>query len=60
MTTDTRVKESAVEHEGFRVAGIVKGVGMIAPDVATMLCFIYTDADLTRGRPQGFSDRGCR
>ena len=48
MTTDTRIKESAVEHEGFRVGGIVKGAGMIAPDVATMLCFIYTDADLTR------------
>jgi glutamate N-acetyltransferase / amino-acid N-acetyltransferase len=46
MTTDTRVKEIAVEHGGFRVAGIVKGAGMIEPNVATMLCFLYTDADL--------------
>jgi len=47
MTTDTRVKEIAVEHCGLRVAGIVKGAGMIEPNVATMLCFLYTDADLT-------------
>ncbi|MDQ1283242.1 MAG: glutamate N-acetyltransferase / amino-acid N-acetyltransferase [Euryarchaeota archaeon] len=46
MTTDTRAKEVAVEHEGFHVAGIVKGAGMIEPNVATMLCFLYTDADL--------------
>jgi len=46
MTTDTRVKEIAVEHEGLRVAGIVKGAGMIEPNVATMLCFLYTDAAL--------------
>jgi len=46
MTTDTAVKEIAVEHEGLRVAGIVKGAGMIEPNVATMLCFLYTDADL--------------
>lgn len=45
MTTDTREKEIAVEHEGLRVAGIVKGAGMIEPNVATMLCFLYTDAD---------------
>ena len=48
MTTDTRVKEIAVENVGVHVAGIVKGAGMIEPDMATMLCFIYTDADLRR------------
>ncbi len=47
MTTDTRVKEIAVEHQGVHVAGIVKGSGMIEPNMATMLCFLYTDADLT-------------
>ncbi|MFB3765893.1 MAG: bifunctional ornithine acetyltransferase/N-acetylglutamate synthase [Methanotrichaceae archaeon] len=46
MTTDTRIKEVAVEHEGIRIAGIVKGAGMIEPNMATMLCFLYTDADL--------------
>lgn len=48
MTTDTRVKEIAVENKGVHVAGIVKGAGMIEPNMATMLCFIYTDADLPR------------
>ena len=47
MTTDTRPKEIAIEHCGFRVAGIVKGAGMIEPNVATMLCFLYTDADFS-------------
>ncbi|WP_369424500.1 bifunctional ornithine acetyltransferase/N-acetylglutamate synthase [Methanothrix sp.] len=46
MTTDTKVKEVAVEHEGFRIGGICKGAGMIEPDMATMLAFIYTDADV--------------
>ncbi len=45
MTTDTRPKEVAIEHRGLRVAGIVKGAGMIEPNVATMLCFLYTDGD---------------
>lgn len=47
MTTDTRVKEVAVEYKGMRVGGIVKGAGMIEPNLATMLCFLYTDAELT-------------
>ena len=47
MTTDTKEKEVAVEHQGLRVAGIVKGAGMIEPDMATMLCFLFTDADFS-------------
>jgi len=47
MTTDTKVKEIAVEHEGFRVAGITKGAGMIEPNMATMLSFLYTDAKIS-------------
>ncbi|HQE97866.1 MAG TPA: bifunctional ornithine acetyltransferase/N-acetylglutamate synthase, partial [Methanothrix sp.] len=50
MTTDTRPKEIAVEHKGLRVAGIVKGAGMIEPNVATMLCFLYTDATISAER----------
>lgn len=50
MTTDTRPKEIAVEHGGLRVAGIVKGAGMIEPNVATMLCFLYTDAVISAER----------
>jgi glutamate N-acetyltransferase/amino-acid N-acetyltransferase len=47
MTTDTCPKEVAVEIKGldaFRIGGVAKGAGMIAPDMATMLAFIYTDA----------------
>ena len=48
MTTDTKPKEGAVQvdEEGvkFSIAGVAKGAGMIHPDLATMLCFIVTDA----------------
>jgi glutamate N-acetyltransferase/amino-acid N-acetyltransferase len=48
MTSDTRPKEIAVEVEIdgtlVRIGGIAKGAGMIGPNMATMLCFITTDA----------------
>jgi len=48
MTTDTRPKEIAVrvdvEGSKFIIAGVAKGAGMIHPNLATMLCFIATDA----------------
>jgi glutamate N-acetyltransferase/amino-acid N-acetyltransferase len=44
MTTDTVVKEVAVQAGGFVVGGVAKGAGMIHPDMATMLCFLATDA----------------
>lgn len=50
MTTDTFPKGSYAECEiegvKVRIAGIAKGSGMIAPDMATMLAFIVTDADI--------------
>ncbi|MHC1626987.1 MAG: bifunctional glutamate N-acetyltransferase/amino-acid acetyltransferase ArgJ [Methanoculleaceae archaeon] len=46
MTTDTVEKHALVEAGGIRVAGIAKGSGMIAPSMATMLGFIYTDAEI--------------
>ncbi len=50
MTTDTVPKEVAVEIEAgdvpVRIGAIAKGSGMIRPDMATMLCFITTDADI--------------
>ncbi len=45
MTTDTFPKQSARECGGFTVGGMAKGAGMIKPDMATMLCFITTDAE---------------
>lgn len=46
QTTDTRKKEICVTAHGFTIAGCAKGSGMIAPDMATMLAFITTDADI--------------
>lgn len=52
MTTDTFPKGAAaeVEAEGgtIRIAGIAKGSGMIAPDMATMLVYIFTDAAIAQ------------
>ncbi|BDC36441.1 MAG: bifunctional ornithine acetyltransferase/N-acetylglutamate synthase [Candidatus Methanoliparum thermophilum] len=47
MTTDTKEKDFAVEYNDMRVGGIAKGSGMIAPNMATMLSLIYTDADFS-------------
>lgn len=44
MTTDTVPKEVAVKAGGFTIGGMAKGSGMIHPDMATMLCFLATDA----------------
>lgn len=44
LTTDSRTKEAVVAGEGFTVGGMAKGCGMIAPDMATMLAFLTTDA----------------
>ena len=46
MTTDT-VPKTAVRTAGpARVVGVAKGVGMIEPDMATMLAFVFTDAEV--------------
>ncbi|MCO6558222.1 MAG: bifunctional glutamate N-acetyltransferase/amino-acid acetyltransferase ArgJ [Bifidobacterium sp.] len=44
MTTDTKPKMVKLEGSSYRVGGMVKGSGMIAPQLATMLCVITTDA----------------
>ncbi|MDO8616100.1 MAG: bifunctional glutamate N-acetyltransferase/amino-acid acetyltransferase ArgJ [Dehalococcoidia bacterium] len=44
MTTDTRKKHVAARCGGWSIGGAVKGVGMIHPNMATMLCFLTTDA----------------
>lgn len=47
MTTDTVAKTTLVKADGFVVGGIGKGVGMMAPSLATMLCVLATDANIT-------------
>jgi glutamate N-acetyltransferase/amino-acid N-acetyltransferase len=52
MTSDTRPKSYSIEvpcgGATFRIGGIAKGAGMICPNMATMLCFITTDAKISR------------
>jgi len=52
MTSDTRPKSAAVElvigGETVRIGGIAKGAGMIDPNMATMLCFLTTDAAISK------------
>lgn len=47
LTTDTFKKEICVEGRGFKIAGCAKGAGMICPNMATMLAFIITDAEVS-------------
>ncbi len=65
MTTDTRPKAAAVRSEvggtAFHVGGACKGSGMIAPNMATMLAFVTTDAavapEMLEGLLQASADR---
>ncbi len=56
MTTDTFPKgassEVEIEDNTVKIAGFAKGSGMIAPDMATMLVFIFTDAKISQPRLQ--------
>lgn len=56
MTTDTFPKGASAEVEvngqTVRIAGIAKGSGMIAPDMATMLVYIFTDAQIEQAALQ--------
>lgn len=62
LTTDTVMKLSSVrlDIDGITVtvSGMAKGSGMIHPDMATMLCFIVTDAKIGHGVLQKLLGRG--
>jgi glutamate N-acetyltransferase/amino-acid N-acetyltransferase len=47
MTTDTKPKTATHDGDGWRIGGMAKGAGMLAPGLATMLVVITTDADLS-------------
>lgn len=47
LTTDHQAKETLVEGSTFTLGGMAKGCGMIAPNMATMLAFLTTDADVS-------------
>ena len=62
-TTDTYSKgvQACVEIDGVpvQICGIVKGSGMIAPDMATMLGFIFTDANISQNVLQTYLSQYC-
>jgi glutamate N-acetyltransferase/amino-acid N-acetyltransferase len=64
MTTDTfpKVATATAEIDGHRVTinGIAKGSGMIAPDMATMLAFVFTDASIPAPVLQDLLSSGVR
>jgi len=46
LTTDSEEKELAIKVDNFTIGAIAKGSGMVHPNMATMLCFITTDASI--------------
>ncbi len=62
MTTDTFPKASTrtavIAGTPVRITGVAKGSGMIAPDMATMLCFVFTDAAIPSGQLQAMLAAG--
>lgn len=63
MTTDTRPKTARMwfEHEGrtITVVGAAKGAGMIHPDMATMLGYVFTDAEVEPAALQAMWSEVC-
>jgi len=61
MTTDTFAKGSTktiqIDGKPVKIAGIAKGSGMIAPDMATMLVYIFTDAKIGQADLQALVSR---
>jgi glutamate N-acetyltransferase / amino-acid N-acetyltransferase len=62
MTTDTFPKAvtrvAQIGDTQVRITGIAKGSGMIAPDMATMLCFVFTDAKIPADAMQMMLKKG--
>jgi glutamate N-acetyltransferase/amino-acid N-acetyltransferase len=62
MTTDTfpkvTTRTAQIGDGTVRITGIAKGSGMIAPDMATMLCFVFTDAKIPQDALQTMLRKG--
>ena len=63
MTTDTYPKGSTssceIDGKTVQIAGFAKGSGMIAPDMATMLVYIFTDAQMDQAALQALTTKCC-
>ncbi|WP_199086149.1 bifunctional glutamate N-acetyltransferase/amino-acid acetyltransferase ArgJ [Bosea sp. ASV33] len=64
MTTDTFPKaltrKARIDGQEVVIAGIAKGAGMIAPDMATMLSFVFTDAPIAAPVLQALLSKGVK
>jgi glutamate N-acetyltransferase/amino-acid N-acetyltransferase len=60
ITTDTHAKQVAVGSHGYRIGGMAKGAGMLAPALATMLVVLTTDAELDSAQAQAALDEAVR
>jgi glutamate N-acetyltransferase/amino-acid N-acetyltransferase len=64
MTTDTFPKaltrKAKIDGQDVVIAGIAKGAGMIAPDMATMLSFVFTDAPIAAPVLQALLSKGVK
>ncbi len=65
MTTDGFSKQKAYKVElddgsSFNIGAMAKGAGMINPAMATMLCFITTDADVSKNEMQAILDEAVK
>ncbi|HEX2196564.1 MAG TPA: bifunctional glutamate N-acetyltransferase/amino-acid acetyltransferase ArgJ [Actinomycetota bacterium] len=60
LTTDTRPKVAARSRDGFEVVGVAKGAAMLAPNMATMLAFVATDARCDAGALQDLLTKAVR
>ncbi|MGI8868452.1 MAG: bifunctional glutamate N-acetyltransferase/amino-acid acetyltransferase ArgJ [Mycobacteriales bacterium] len=56
MTTDTVPKTAVIQGDGWTIGAMAKGAGMLAPELATLLCVITTDVVL----PADFADHALR
>jgi glutamate N-acetyltransferase/amino-acid N-acetyltransferase len=52
LTTDHKPKQVTIQGSTFTLGGMAKGCGMIAPNMATMLAFLTTDAEVPRALMQ--------
>lgn len=59
MTTDTRPRTARVQRGAWSITGIAKGAGMIHPNMATLLCCIFTDADVEQALLKEYVQRAA-
>ena len=64
LTTDTRPKlayeECKIGNKTIKLSGIAKGSGMISPNLATMLAFVFTNAEIPSVYLKKLIKKSCR